>query len=64
MIGSEPNWSLRITSNISVWDDLNWLVNTRLAREGRLNINASFHPLSTSIEKFLLKILFLREHGI
>jgi len=64
MIGSEPNWSLRITSNISVWEELKWLVNTRLAREGRLNINASFHPLSTTIEEFLQKILFLRKHGI
>ncbi|MBA7515285.1 hypothetical protein ES705_07324 [subsurface metagenome] len=64
MVGSEPNWALRITSNISVWDELKWLVNSRLAREGRLNINASFHPLSTTIEEFLQKILFLREHGI
>lgn len=64
MIGSEPNWSLRMTSNISVWDELKWLVNSRLAREGRLNINASFHPLSTTIEEFLQKILFLREHSI
>lgn len=64
MIGSEPNWALRITSNVSVWEELKWLVNSRLAREGKLNINASFHPLSTTIEEFLQKILFLREHDI
>ncbi|MFC1934583.1 GDSL-type esterase/lipase family protein [Chloroflexota bacterium] len=64
MIGSEPNWSLRITSNISVWEELKWLANSSLAREGRLNINASFHPLGTTIEEFLQKVLFLREHNI
>ena len=64
MIGTEPSWALRITSNVSVWEELKWLVNTRLAREGRLNINASFHPLSTTIEEFLQKILFLRDHSI
>jgi lysophospholipase L1-like esterase len=64
MVSSEPNWSLRITSNLSVWEELKWLVNSSLAREGRLNINASFHPLSTTIEEFLQKVLFLREHNI
>ncbi|MFA5367025.1 MAG: GDSL-type esterase/lipase family protein [Dehalococcoidia bacterium] len=64
MIEAEPNWSLRITSNISEWQALEWLANTRLAREGRLNINASFHPLNTDIEEFLQKILFLRQQGI
>ena len=58
MIGAEPNWSLRITSNVSVWKELEWLVGTRLARENRLNINASFHPLNTTIEEFLKKFSF------
>jgi hypothetical protein len=62
MIESEPSWSLRITSNLS--QDLERLLNTRLAKEGRLNINASFHPTQTKIEKFLKKLEILREHGI
>lgn len=62
MIESEPNWSLRITSNIS--GDLARLVDTRLAKGGRLNINASFHPTQTTTEEFVERLLFLREHGI
>lgn len=62
MIGSEPNWELRITSNVS--QPLDRLVKSRLAKENRLNINASFHPFSISTEEFLKQILFLREHGI
>ena len=62
MVGSEPNWELRITSNVS--QPMKELVRSRVAREGRLHINASFHPLAVSREEFLKKILFLREHGI
>lgn len=62
MISSEPNWELRITSNVSVPTEK--LVKSKVAKEGRLHINASFHPLAVSIEKFLKKILFLRENGI
>jgi hypothetical protein len=35
-----------------------------VAKYGRLDINASFHPAMTTIEDFLKKILFLRENGI
>ena len=62
MIGSEPKWQLRITSNIS--QDLKWLVKSRLAREQRLNINASFHPLAADRDEFLKQLLFLRSNGI
>lgn len=62
MIATEPNWEMMMTSNLS--QPLDRLVKTRLAREGRLNINASFHPTETTIDEFLKKLLFLREHGI
>ena len=62
MIEDEPNWKLRITSNIS--QDLERLVATRLAREGRLFINASFHPTEIGLDVFVEKLLFLRKHGI
>jgi acyl-CoA thioesterase-1 len=62
MIESEPKWSLRITTNLS--QDFERLMNTRLAKEGRLNINASFHPTQISIEKFLKQLQFLRNHGV
>lgn len=62
MIEAEPRWSLRITSNVS--QPLERLLSTKLVEEGRLNINASFHPYATAIEPFLAQILSLREHGI
>ncbi|MHA1380615.1 MAG: GDSL-type esterase/lipase family protein [Candidatus Helarchaeota archaeon] len=62
MIEREPKWELRITTNLS--QDLERLVSTRLAREGRFNINASFHPTQTTIEQFLEKLLYLRKHNI
>lgn len=62
MVGSEPNWEVRMTSNISL--PLEPLVETRAAREGRLNVNASFHPHMVKRERFLKKALFLSEHGI
>ncbi|KPJ58697.1 MAG: hypothetical protein AMS15_07830 [Planctomycetes bacterium DG_23] len=61
-VGDEPNWQLRMTSNISL--PLEKLVKTRLAREKRLNVNASFHPTMTRIEDFLKQALFLRENEI
>ncbi|MBC8526535.1 MAG: hypothetical protein ISS28_02265 [Candidatus Cloacimonetes bacterium] len=62
MVSSEPNWALRITSNVS--QSLKKLVISKVTREGRLHINASFHPLAVNLKEFLKKILFLREHGI
>lgn len=62
MVGSESNWEMMMTSNLSL--PLERLVKTNLSREGRLNINASFHPTETTIDKFLRKLLFLRENGI
>jgi acyl-CoA thioesterase-1 len=62
MLATDPNWEMMMTSNLS--RPLDRLVETRLAKEGRLNINASFHPTETTIEEFLPKILFLRDHGI
>lgn len=62
MIEQEPKWNLRITSNLS--QNLERLLNSRLAKEERLNINASFHPTEINIEDFLKKILHLRSNGI
>lgn len=62
MVDSEQNWEMRLTSNVSFNQDK--IVQSRSAREGRLNINASFHPVMISREDFLKKILFLRKYGI
>ena len=62
MIASEPGWDMMMTSNIS--RPMGELVQTRLATEGRLNINASFHPTETSLDRFLEQLLLLRSHGI
>jgi len=62
MIGKEPNWEMRIISNLS--GNLKRLVSARVTKEGRLNINGSFHPTMISAEKFLEKLLFLRKHNI
>lgn len=62
MIGNQENWKLRITTNLS--QDLTRLMETRVVKEGRLYINASFHPTQTTKEEFLEKLLFLRKHGI
>lgn len=62
MIARHPNWSVRMTSNVSV--PLDRLLNTTLAKEGRLNVNASFHPTQISVEKFIEKCDQLRSGGI
>ncbi len=62
MIADEPKWYGHITSNLSV--PLERLVNTKLVKEGRFYINASFHPTQVKIEIFLKKLLFLRKKGI
>lgn len=62
MVGSEPNWEMRCISNIS--PSLDRLLDSAVAREGRLNINASFHPTETTFDKFLAKLLQCREAGI
>ena len=62
MVGDEPNWEVRMTSNLSM--PLDKLIRTRVARENRLNTNASFHPTMTKIDDFLKQTLFLRDHGI
>lgn len=62
MIESEPNWQLRITSNAS--SNLELLVNSKLAKENRLFINASFHPVEVDILKFIKNISYLRDNGV
>ncbi len=62
MVASEPAWQLRMTTNIA--GPVEEIVRTRLARDGRLHINASFHPLTIDRESFLAKAQLLREHGI
>ena len=62
MVNDEPNWELRLTSNVSY--NLEEIVKSRAAREGRVNINASFHPCMIKREDVLKRILYLRENGI
>lgn len=63
MIESEPNWQLRIVSNIAT-KEVRIAANTQLAKEGRLHIVSSFHPSMISREKHLDTLLYLRERGI
>jgi lysophospholipase L1-like esterase len=62
IIESEPNWEGHMTSNLSL--PLDRLVNFGLVKQGRFHINASFHPSQTTVEKFMQKLFFLRDHGI
>lgn len=62
MIESESNWQLRMTSNAS--SNLELLVNSNLAKQGRLFINTSFHPVETNIDEFIKNITYLRDAGI
>lgn len=62
LVGSEPNWEMRVISNIS--PTLDKLLKSKVSIDGRLNINASFHPTETTKEKFLKKLLQCREQGI
>jgi lysophospholipase L1-like esterase/MoaA/NifB/PqqE/SkfB family radical SAM enzyme len=62
MIAKEPNWEGHMTSNLCM--PLDKLVKHRLVKEGRFHINASFHPTQTSSDRFLKKLLLLREYGI
>jgi acyl-CoA thioesterase-1 len=62
MIASEPHWSGHMTSNLSL--PLGRLLQTRLVREGRFHVNASYHPSQTTVTDFLKKLLELRAAGI
>lgn len=62
MIESEPKWQLRMTSNVS--SNLELLANSNLAKQKRLFINASFHPVETNIDDFIKNITYLRDVGI
>ena len=62
MIGRHPTWQVRMTSNVSL--PLDRLLESTVARTGRLNVNASFHPTQIGIEEFLKQCDTLREHGI
>jgi len=62
MMAPEPQWTMMMTTNLS--QPVEPLLKTQLAREGRLNINASFHPTQTDINPFLSKLHRLREGGI
>lgn len=62
MIGRHPAWQVRMTSNVSL--PLDRLLESTVARTGRLNVNASFHPTQIGIEEFLKQCDTLREHGI
>ena len=62
MIGRHPSWEVRMTSNVSL--PMDRLFESRVAKEGRLNINTSFHPTQISVEKFIEKCDEIRAHGI
>jgi acyl-CoA thioesterase-1 len=62
MAFSEPDWQVRMTSNIA--GPIQDIVKTPLARDGRLHINASFHPLAIERRRFLETALLLRDNGI
>jgi len=62
MIAAEPQWAMMMTTNLS--QPVEPLLRTQLAQEGRLNINASFHPTQTDINPFLSKLRRLRDGGI
>ncbi len=62
MIGRHPNWEGKITTNLSL--PLEKLLNTKVAQDHRLNINASFHPTQIDIDTFLKQCQKLREHNI
>ena len=63
LIASEPQWDCIITTNLSA--PLDRLCATRLVREGRLQVNASYHPTQRATQgEFLAQLLVLREHGI
>jgi lysophospholipase L1-like esterase len=62
LIGNEQNWEMRVISNISI--SLKEILNSKVAKEKRLNINASFHPTQISKELFLKKLLECRDAGI
>ncbi len=62
MIASESTWQAHITSNLSL--SLRRLLETRLVREGRLQVNASFHPSQTDLDTFMGQLNLLRRHGI
>jgi lysophospholipase L1-like esterase/MoaA/NifB/PqqE/SkfB family radical SAM enzyme len=62
MIGREPNWEMRAITNLS--PKLDRLLSSPVAREGRLNLNGSFHPTEITKEKFLEKLIQCRDAGI
>lgn len=62
MIGSEPNWEMRMTTNLS--QPLDGILKEQIVREDRLNINASFHPTQTTRDDFLTQIKKVQAHGI
>jgi acyl-CoA thioesterase-1 len=62
MIGTESKWEARMIINLS--QPVERLLETKLAKYGRLNVNASFHPYQANITTFLKKLIKLRENGI
>ena len=65
MVSKERKWILHITTNLSRsyqwWEKL---LKREIVKEGRFFVNASFHPTEASIDKFVKKLLLLREYGI
>ena len=67
IFGNHPNWSLCMVTNLSF--DPSRMVNTKLAKEGRLFIHPSWHPygmpdMEKGWETFTKHLLILQEHNI
>lgn len=62
MIGDEPQWSVRMTSNMSM--PVHRLASMRVVRDRRFDINASYHPEMTTRDHFLRQLLAWRDCGI
>ena len=62
MIAGEKQWEGRMISNISL--PLDRLINSKLVKDGRFYVNASFHPHMVAKEEFLKQLLVLRKNGI
>lgn len=64
MVDRHPKWELALTSNISMARRVLSMADASLVQDGRMHINASFHPTETSKEDFLERLLVLRAIGI
>lgn len=62
MIGRHSTWQVRMTSNVSL--SMDRLLNSEIVKQGRLFVNASFHPTQIGIDDFIAQCDTLRAGGI